>query len=505
MRYLPDANQMKEADSYTIHQLGIPSLELMERAARACVEHIKEWKLDLSKLCVLCGSGNNGGDGFAIARMFAQEGVDVTAILVGNAEHCTAETAHQIEQLKGTTAHYSEHFDKKQFEEESYSLIIDAIFGVGLCREVSGRYAEMIASVNQKKAIRMSVDIPSGISAKTGNVLGIAVCADYTVTIQETKAGLVMDPGRAYAGTCVSADIGIVPLPLEEDDETAYTLDPQDYTALLPERNADSNKGTYGKLLMITGSKGMAGAAYLGALAAYRTGAGLVQIYTSEDNRIILQSQLPEAIITTYEAFDEDELHRLIDWADVVSIGSGFGTKKLSKKILKETISYTKKPLVIDADGLNILSEHMEYLCGVDCSQFIFTPHMKEFERISGVKIEEVKKDRIAALRTFVNQYGVTCVLKDSRTILFKPGERVAINLSGCAAMAKAGSGDVLAGIIASYLAQGLSQWDAALLGVYIHGKAGEIAQNEHGPYSLLARELADMAGIAMKIQKETR
>ena len=170
MRYLPDANQMKEADSYTIHQLGIPSLELMERAARACVEYIKEWKLDLSKLCVLCGSGNNGGDGFAIARMFAQEGVDVTAILVGNAEHCTAETAHQIEQLKGTAAHYSEHFDKKQFEEESYSLIIDAIFGVGLCREVSGRYAEMIASINQKKAIRMSVDIPAGISAKTGTV-----------------------------------------------------------------------------------------------------------------------------------------------------------------------------------------------------------------------------------------------------------------------------------------------------------------------------------------------
>lgn len=155
---------------------------------------------------------------------------------------------------------------------------------------------------------------------------------------------------------------------------------------------------------------------------------------------MILQSQIPEAIITTYEKYDVNELHRLIDWADVVAIGSGLGTKKTARKILKETIAYTKKPCVIDADGLNILSEHMDYLCGADCEHFIFTPHMKEFERISGLKIAEVKKDRIAALRTFVKEYDVTCVLKDSRTTIAKPRERVAVNLSGCAAMAKAGS-----------------------------------------------------------------
>jgi len=349
----------------------------------------------------------------------------------------------------------------------------------------------------------MSVDIPSGICATTGNVLGTAVRADYTVTIQETKVGLVLDPGRSYAGICVSEDIGIVSLPLERDEETVCTLEGSDYAALLPKRNADSNKGTYGKLLMITGSKGMSGAAYLGALAAYRTGTGLVQIYTAKENLVILQSQIPEAIITTYEKYDVNELHRLIDWADVVAIGSGLGTKKNARKILKETIAYTKKPCVIDADGLNILSEHMDYLCGADCEHFIFTPHMKEFERISGLKIAEVKKDRIAALRTFVKEYDVTCVLKDSRTTIAKPRERVAVNLSGCAAMAKAGSGDVLAGIIASYLAQGLSEWEAALLGVYIHGRAGEIIEKEQGAYSLLARELAQKAGTAMTIQEE--
>ncbi|RHF80836.1 NAD(P)H-hydrate dehydratase [Dorea formicigenerans] len=503
MRYLPDAKQMKTADSFTINELKIPSLELMERAARACVNHIKDWKINLNKICVLCGSGNNGGDGFAIARMFAWEGYDVTAVLVGNRDHCTPETAHQIEQLKNTGAQFKEQFEQEAFESEPYTLIIDAIFGVGLCREVGGRYAQIIECVNQSDAVRMSVDIPSGICATTGNVLGTAVRADYTVTIQETKVGLVLDPGRSYAGICVSEDIGIVSLPLERDEETVCTLEGSDYAALLPKRNADSNKGTYGKLLMITGSKGMSGAAYLGALAAYRTGTGLVQIYTAKENRVILQSQIPEAIITTYEKYDVNELHRLIDWADVVAIGSGLGTKKTARKILKETIAYTKKPCVIDADGLNILSEHMEYLCGADCEHFIFTPHMKEFERISGLKIAEVKKDRIAALRTFVKEYGVTCVLKDSRTTIANPRERAVVNLSGCAAMAKAGSGDVLAGIIASYLAQGLSEWEAALLGVYIHGRAGEIIEKEQGAYSLLARELAQKAGTAMTIQEE--
>ncbi len=195
-----------------------------------------------------------------------------------------------------------------------------------------GRYAQIIECVNQSDAVRMSVDIPSGICATTGNVLGTAVRADYTVTIQETKVGLVIDPEESYAGICVSEDIGIVSLPLERDEETVCTLEGSDYAALLPKRNADSNKGTYGKLLMITGSKGMSGAAYLGALAAYRTGTGLVQIYTAKENLVILQSQIPEAIITTYEKYDVNELHRLIDWADVVAIGSGLGTKKTARK-----------------------------------------------------------------------------------------------------------------------------------------------------------------------------
>ena len=187
MRYLPDAKQMKTADSFTINELKIPSLELMERAARACVDHIKDWKINLNKICVLCGSGNNGGDGFAIARMFAWEGCDVTAVLVGNRDHCTPETAHQIEQLKNTGAQFKEQFEQEAFESEPYTLIIDAIFGVGLCREVGGRYAQIIECVNQSDAVRMSVDIPSGICATTGNVLGTAVRADYTVTIQEKK------------------------------------------------------------------------------------------------------------------------------------------------------------------------------------------------------------------------------------------------------------------------------------------------------------------------------
>ena len=188
MRYLPDAKQMKTADSFTINELKIPSLELMERAARACVDHIKDWKINLNKICVLCGSGNNGGDGFAIARMFAWEGCDVTAVLVGNRDHCTPETAHQIEQLKNTGAQFKEQFEQEAFESEPYTLIIDAIFGVGLCREVGGRYAQIIECVNQSDAVRMSVDIPSGICATTGNVLGTV----QTILCQFRRRKLVL-------------------------------------------------------------------------------------------------------------------------------------------------------------------------------------------------------------------------------------------------------------------------------------------------------------------------
>lgn len=494
VRYLPNGKQMKEADRYTIEELHVPSLELMERAAHFCVKTIYEKKWDLSRVCVVCGSGNNGGDGFAAARMLASAGAKVTAVLAGNPLHLTEESAYQKKLLEENGVRLSD-----DFEEGEYSIIVDAVFGVGLSRAVSGRYEEIIRRMNASSGRKLAVDIPSGISADTGMVLGTAFHADCTVTFQAEKLGILLYPGNEYAGEIITADIGISEKPIAENPEVAYAPKLSEYRSMLPVRRSDSHKGSYGRVLMIAGSRGMSGAAYLNALGAYRIGAGLVRLYTPEDNRVVLQQQLPEAVITPYTEYREEELRSLMDWADVVCIGSGIGRGKDAEQILLSVVQNCQAPCVMDADGLNILSEHKEYLKKLSPAEVIITPHMKEFARLTGKTTAEIQEDRADCLRAFVSEYGVTCVLKDARTLILTEGGHMCINLSGCAAMAKAGSGDVLAGIITGLLAQGLSGDEAAKLGAYVHGCAGEAAAGEKGRYSILARDIADCLGNVLK------
>ena len=273
---------------------------------------------------------------------------------------------------------------------------------------------------------------------------------------------------------------------------------------MLPDRPEDSNKGTYGRLLVIAGSKGMAGAAYLNAHAAYMTGAGLGRIYTSSDNREILQTLLPEAIITTYEEYNKEELLSLLTWADGVCIGSGLGMSRLSEKILKTVIEYVKVPCLIDADGLNLLAENNNYLNQMAERRFVITPHMKEMSRLTGTPVEELKADRIQILKDFISRYRITCVLKDSRTLIASEEKGIRMNLTGNSAMAKAGSGDVLAGVISGWMVQGKEAEDAAELGTYIHGLSGDLAKFEKGVYSVMARDLIEYISKAlMKLEEE--
>lgn len=498
MRYLPDGRQMKAADSYTVRERKVPSLILMERAAAAFADIVIQRGADLSDVCVVCGSGNNGGDGFAIARLLLGKGANVRAVLAGNPDHCTEETKRQIELFEEAGGTVEE-----VFREGDYSLLIDAVFGAGLSRRVEGSYLECIQAMNRSTGLKMAVDIPSGVSTSTGEVATDAFTADVTVTFQCEKLGCALYPGRQYAGEICIADIGVDTGVMEGDLELAYALDPEDIRSLLPRRKADSHKGTYGKALIIAGSKGMAGAAYLSALAAYRTGAGLVQIYTHEDNRAILQTLLPEAVVRCYDLFDERELIHLLREADVVSIGSGLGTGDKSRRLLEATLENVEVPCVVDADGLNLLSQHSRYLNKLSHDNFIFTPHMKEMSRIARCSVEELKKDKMEILRQFVGEYPVTCVLKDSRTCICRQGEHPYVNLSGNAAMAKAGSGDVLAGVITGLLAQKMNCFDAAVLGVCLHGLAGDMAKKEKGSYGVLARELADYVGTVMRDLEE--
>ena len=500
MQLWVNAAQMKAADQYTIQKLGVPSLELMEHAAQACVQVLEDEKVDLSHVCVVCGSGNNGGDGFAIARILQNNRYSVETFCVGNPEHYTEETQEQMHRLQecGGKITYG------MPQEDSYSVVIDAVFGVGLSRKVEGRYRQVIEQMNRMRGTKFAVDIPSGLSATTGCILGCAFKADYTVTFQLKKIGLELSQGRTMAGRVIVPDIGISTDSICEDQEIVRTAGKDIYRKMLPDRPEDSNKGTYGRLLVIAGSKGMAGAAYLNAHAAYMTGAGLVRIYTSSDNREILQTLLPEAIITTYEEYNKEELLSLLTWADGVCIGSGLGMSRLSEKILKTVIEYVKVPCLIDADGLNLLAENNNYLNQMAERRFVITPHMKEMSRLTGTPVEELKADRIQILKDFSSRYRITCVLKDSRTLIASEEKGIRMNLTGNSAMAKAGSGDVLAGVISGWMVQGKEAEDAAELGTYIHGLSGDLAKFEKGVYSVMARDLIEYISKAlMKLEEE--
>lgn len=492
MIYLPTGEQMKRADSYTIENIGIPSMVLMERAALEVVACMEEEQIDFRKVLVVCGNGNNGGDGYAIARLLHQRGHDVRIFFAGDEKKRSVENAQQAK----IASHYPIPIITNLGCEE-YSVIIDAVFGTGLSREITGSYREIIGLLNGMQGQKVAVDIPSGIHDTTGRQMGIAFRADLTVALAFPKRGLFLQDGNISAGKVVTRDIGISPeLFLQEPMTFGY--EERDLLSRFPRRKKNSHKGTYGKVLMIVGSKGMSGAAYLSAKAAYAVGAGLVQIYTHEENRVILQQLLPEAILATYETFDQEQLEELIAWADFIGIGCGLGKSDTAKQLLYHTLTSAKIPCVVDADGINILAEHMEWLSNIN-TEVILTPHMKEMSRLLKCSVKELAEERMNCLRTFVRQYPVVCVLKDARTLVAKENENTYLNLSGNAAMAKAGAGDVLAGMITGILAQQCEIYTSACLGVFLHGLAGDEARKEKGLYSVFANDLIEQIGSVLK------
>lgn len=494
MIYLPTGEQMRRADLYTIEEIGVPSMVLMERAALEVVRCMEEEQLDFRKVLVICGSGNNGGDGYAIARLLHLKGHDVTIFFAGNSQKRSEENAQQAK----IAAHYEIPVITNLGTEE-YSVIIDALFGTGLKREVTGHYREVLCSVNQMAGKKVAVDLPSGIHDTTGARMGIAFCADLTVAIAFPKRGLFLQEGNVCAGKILTGDIGISSETFSEGTVT-FGYEKQDLFLGFPKRKKNSHKGSYGKVLMIAGSKGMSGAAYLSAKAAYAVGAGLVQIYTHEENRVILQQLLPEAIITTYDTFDSEQLEKLIQWADLIGIGCGLGKSDTAERVMQYTLKRALVPCVVDADGINILSKHMEWIEETN-ALIVLTPHMKEMSRMLQCSVRELIEQRMEKLHAFVERYKVVCVLKDARTLVAKEHQNTYLNLSGNAAMAKAGSGDVLAGVIVGILAQQCEPYTSACLGVFLHGLAGDMARDKKGAYSVLASDLvAEISSVLKNI-----
>ncbi len=489
MKKAVSCSLMKKLDQNTILKIGIPSLVLMERAALKTAEEmekiLKNRKNEEKILCV-CGSGNNGGDGIAVARILFLHGYHSEILLAGDPSHMTEETEQQYRIAQNYQVPV---VNNPEWQE--YTTIVDALFGVGLARPVKGRYADLIRDMNRASGWKVAVDIPSGINGDTGEVMGTAFSADLTVTFAFRKAGLCLYPGRRLAGKTITADIGIYGAP--EMMDSCCILEDSDIEKL-PKRNLEGNKGTFGKVLAVAGSTGMCGAAYFCAAAALAAGAGMVKILTEKDNRIPLQTLLPEAIIDCGE--EPKEWEKALDWCNVLIIGPGLGKSERSRKMLPWFLEHTweKKPMILDADGLNLLAENPRWRKFLG-KRAVLTPHMGEMSRLTGKTVAELQKDRIAAARELAEKTGAVCVLKDACTVTASPDGAVWLNLSGNPGMAAAGSGDVLTGVLAGMfcadLENGLAEPDkSAALGVYIHGRAGELAAKTKGEYGMKAGDL---------------
>ena len=543
MRYLLTGEQMKNVDQYTIQTIGISSLVLMERAAMAVAREAEARIKKGDHVWALCGTGNNGADGVAAARMLALKGHSVTVIIAGEPGRGTKEFHVQreiAERLDMTVVEW------KDFLPGRCDLLIDGIFGVGLSREVTGEYREIMESVKEASPKWVvAVDIPSGIHSATGQIMGTALKADVTVTLGYEKLGSVLFPGKEYCGQVVVEDIGFPSVSLKKAEPFAWTYEEEDLIRI-PKRMMRSNKGTFGKVLLIAGCSGMSGAAYLAGLAAYRAGAGLVKILTVENNRQILQQQLPEAVLSSYDpkeilpankklsSFEEgsqessgqaekgfgysqdsckvkDEeswgreedscsqsweqrMERECAWADVIVLGPGLGQEAYVRLLVKSVLTSAYVPIVLDADGLNAIAAWPQ-LEQYYTENIVITPHLGEMARLTGKSVSQIQETIVETAAEYSGRYGIVCVLKDAATAAANRDGQCYVNTSGNSCMAKAGSGDVLAGTIAGLLAQGMEPFEGAALGVYMHGLAGDRYREKNGENGMLARELAEEIG----------
>lgn len=517
---------MKFLDQNTSGHFGVPELVLMEQAAMYFVWKfldILELKADtgLGKLqtqqmpkkrgIVFCGLGNNGADGIAIARLLNEKGICTEVCKIKDVLAVSGRTTASFDVQENIYAAYGYPIctEMTDWSDKDYDFVIDAIFGIGLSRALNLEYINLIDKINQIPAVKIAVDMPSGINADNGQVMEAAIKCNHTITFSFGKIGQFLWPGCDYAGKVHVVDMGITERSwLDERPSLAY-LEDMDLQNL-PKRPAHSNKGTFGKLLIVAGSTNMAGAACFAAKAAYRSGVGLVKVFTTEENRTIIQNTVPEALLSVYNnnckvvsskstvaelSLEKgNDYHPLLEdmkWADAIVIGPGIGRSFEAVELVETVLEHAAVPVVFDADALNILSEDVSKLRLLH-TECIVTPHLGEFSRLTKKAISEIQSHLIESAVDFAGTYGVICVLKDFRTITACSDGLHFLNLSGNNGMATGGSGDVLSGVIGALLAQGMNGMDAASYGVFIHGLAGDMARKATGTYAMMAGDLIE-------------
>ena len=512
-------NDMKKIDQWVESEQSIPSLLLMENAGRSVVQVVQELseRKGRGNYVFLVGKGNNGGDALVAARHLYQQGAEIKLFLLFKPDEFKGIVKENWQFIEGLGIKWHYLNDDNSFYLfklclNNCDMVIDGILGTGLRDSLQGNIFRAIEALHVSGAPVLAIDVPSGVDADNGRIEELCVKADYTVTFVWPKRGLVLYPAKKYVGHLIIADISIPQDGLKLLEREEYYADADLARELLPERDWEGHKGTFGHTLVVAGSKGMLGAAYLACKGVLRSGAGMVTACVPESQADMFDLSFPEALTKGVAetrdkgiSFDAwPEINECLQGKKAVVFGCGLGTGESIKTLLHKVLLSTNLPVVVDGDGLNVLAEDLEILQSSKAT-LVLTPHPREMARLLGTDVAAVQENRVETAFQAATKFNAIVVLKGAATVTAIPEGLVFINSTGCPALATAGSGDVLAGVIGGLLAQGVSPAQAAVLGVYLHGLAGDILAEEKGLRGILAGDIADTLPLAIKKLEQVR
>jgi hydroxyethylthiazole kinase-like uncharacterized protein yjeF len=511
MEVVVTSAEMQACDRYAIDTLKIPGLTLMENAGRGVVEMMEKHFGSMAgkTVVILCGKGNNGGDGYVVARHLFNRGAKVVVGVLGKGSEIKGDAKVNFESIQKIAAKFKKG-GMLQIQDLKSSkilkllpgayIVVDAIFGTGFSGEVRESYNSVIEWINKVGGKKVSIDIPSGVNADNGEVSNVAVKADLTITMALKKIGLITGCGMSYTGKIEVVDISIPKEIVTLQKPATFMVHGEDVRKVLPARPLNAHKHSVGKIFILAGSRGLTGAAAMTATSAMRAGAGAVILGTPNSIYPILAKKLTEVMVEplpdtmegtlSLTAFDKIKEH--IKWADILICGPGISRNRETCQLIWRIISECDKKILMDADGLNNLSEKISLLKNHLSKEIIITPHTGELSRLTGLSIVDIERDRVSIARRIAKQFRLTLVLKGAPTVTTDETDGVYINPTGNPGMASAGMGDILSGLIGGLWAHGMSRTEAAYSGVYLHGYAGDLAKKKFGEKSLLAMDVHD-------------
>ncbi len=502
-------DEMRRLDKTASEKFGITEQLLMENAGLASYFAIyKELKDIKKKFIICCGIGNNGGDGFVVARKLHSNGADVKVFILGDPSKYKGAAKTNLEiinRLSIESMHVSS-LSQIKHDISHCDVIIDAIFGTGLSRDIGGIYKDVIELINKSNAVVVSLDIPSGVSGNTGKIMGCAIKADFTITFGLPKLGNILYPGYEMGGKLYISHISFPPYLYEDDNITCQINEP----LLMPIRQKTGHKGSFGDVLFIAGAKNYFGAPYLASYSFLKAGGGYSRLAAPKSITPFIASLSPEVVLIPQEETSDgsislkniEKLFQISEKVDMVIIGPGLSLNNETQQVILTLIEKIKKPILVDGDGITAVSKNMDVIKNRD-SETILTPHLGEMSRITGISISELNDNKLQILQNICKEFKVITVLKGAHSLIGLPNKKVFINMTGNSGMATAGSGDVLTGTIAAMFGQGFSIIDAVKMGVFLHGLSGDLASYEKGEDGITAQDILNFLPKAIKLYRE--